>query len=127
MTHGVGILLVDDDEQILKMCSFYFTHCGYRCFRALDAFEAKRILASEQGINVVLSDYNMPGNENLEFIYFIRDNYPDVRTIMWSGQSLNDIPALCDRLGLYGCFQKPVKMSLLSETIRQATKVSVGN
>lgn len=119
MCNSVGILIVDDDEKILNLCCFYLTHCGYKCFKAKDADEAMELLKMEAGLKIVLSDYQMPGNENMEFIQFIRDNYPMLKTIMWSGCEL-DILFLTSKMNVHRFFQKPFKLSEVSESIRQA-------
>src|SRR5919199_3630971 len=55
------ILVVDDDESLRLLMVSLLTRSGYRTLAARNGDEALRIIASEPGIDLLLTDIVMPG------------------------------------------------------------------
>lgn len=101
------ILLVDDEPSILKALKRTLFEYPYEIVIVPSPLEAKQFLSDNQ-IDMIISDYKMPGISGFELLSFVRDNYPDVIRIMLSGyvekevilESLFSCAALT-------CFPKP--------------------
>jgi CheY-like chemotaxis protein len=77
------VLFVDDDPDHLLMYSLLMEKTGYTTILANNATEAMSVL-EEKEIDLVVSDYRMPGVNGLELVSFIRKNgsNPTVPVIM---------------------------------------------
>lgn len=80
------IILVDDEEHILRALKRSLTRDGYVVFpfsRPADALEALKGIAPD----VVLSDHLMPDMTGLEFLKVVRSRAPDTCRIMLTGHA----------------------------------------
>src|SRR4051794_18507362 len=80
------ILVVDDEEQILRALKRSLTREGFKVFpfnRPADALAALKDLRPE----VVLSDHLMPEMTGLEFLKAVRNRAPDTCRIMLTGHA----------------------------------------
>lgn len=89
-----AILLVDDETIILLSLRQELRSAlgsRYRYETAKSAEEAIEVFAelTAEGFTVILviSDWLMPGMKGDEFLMIVHDRYPEVRTIMLSGQT----------------------------------------
>lgn len=78
------VLLVDDDERLLRSLSRQLQDYQYDVLTAISAAEAE-IFLSSGAVDVVVSDHRMPGTTGLDFLQRVKRNYPDVRRIILSG------------------------------------------
>lgn len=80
------ILIVDDEEQILRALKRSLTREGFKVHpfsRPADALNALKDLRPE----VVLSDHLMPEMTGLEFLKIVRNRAPDTCRIMLTGHA----------------------------------------
>ncbi|MFT2091298.1 EAL domain-containing protein [Paraglaciecola sp. 2405UD69-4] len=80
------ILVVDDEENILKAIKRSFRHTKYRIFTARSANEALEVLRGTD-IQVVLSDFRMPDVNGGTLVKDIREKYPDIVSMILTGQA----------------------------------------
>ena len=78
------ILLVDDNPDGLLVRKSLLEEAGYRVQVAHSAEEGLKILESSM-VDVVITDYRMPGMDGAQFIERIRDKHPAPRIILLSG------------------------------------------
>ena len=69
-----GILVVEDDENLNRGITFSLKKSGYEVFSAESVKIAKR-LASDNNVDVTLCDVNLPDENGLEFVRWMRCNY----------------------------------------------------
>lgn len=80
------IVVVDDEEQILRALKRSLTRDGYQVFpfaRPADALAALKELRPD----IVLSDHLMPEMTGLEFLKVVRNRSPDTCRIMLTGHA----------------------------------------
>lgn len=58
------LLIVDDEEALLKLASSFLVSLGYRVFTATDGKKALKKLHQEPGVDLLISDIVMPGGIN---------------------------------------------------------------
>lgn len=80
------ILLVDDEEQILKSLRRLLMDTDYEVFCAPSGEEALQILKI-QDIDIVISDMRMPLMDGYQLLSIIKQQYPKVFRIILSGYS----------------------------------------
>lgn len=80
------LLLVDDEENILRALTRTLRADGYRILTAANASEAFDILRAHE-VNVVISDQRMPGLVGTDFLAAVKEQHPNVLRILLSGYS----------------------------------------
>jgi len=101
------ILIVDDEENIVKALARHYKFLGYNVSCATNAEEALSLLASER-TEVVISDIKMPGMDGLDLLKEIRSQYPMTRVIMITGYVTLDNLLSAFRRGADTCVFKPL-------------------
>lgn len=85
MTEQARILFVDDEPNVLRALRRLFLDDDYEILTAPGAQEGLRILEETQPVQVVISDYRMPGIDGVEFLREVCRRWPDTVRIVLSG------------------------------------------
>jgi two-component system response regulator GlrR len=120
---GANILVVDDDEDILRLLSMRLRARGFRVTTAASAEEAlARIAVSPP--RAVVSDVRLPGRDGLALFEEIRSTRPSLPVILLTAHGT--IPDAVDATsrGVFGYLTKPFDSQLLLEKIDQALQLS---
>ena len=78
------ILIVDDEELVLKSLKREFMDADFETILAGSAKEGLDIL-EKTSVDVVITDVMMPEMDGLEFLEIVRDTYPGITRIILSG------------------------------------------
>lgn len=81
---GNKILVVDDEEIILKALKKDFEYDGYEVMTAKSGEAAVEIL-HEQHFDMVVTDLSMPGIGGIDVLAAAKKNIPDIGTIILTG------------------------------------------
>ena len=83
---GPHILYLDDDEALVSLVKRLLERRGYRVSAHHDQNAAlEQVRANPAGIDLVLSDYNMPGMSGLDVARAVREIRPDLPVAITSG------------------------------------------
>ncbi|MEM9567489.1 MAG: response regulator [Cyanobacteria bacterium P01_E01_bin.34] len=123
-----GILCVDDEITILDSLREQLLRCfgnRYLVEVAESAAEAMEVMEElhEEGITVliIVSDWLMPGLKGDEFLIQVHKRFPDIVTVMLTGQAEEAaIQRARQEAELFACLQKPWKESDLKQIISSA-------
>ena len=118
---GTGtVLLVDDEEPIIKVGKELLELIGYRVLIARDGNEAVKTYRKYQDeINVVVLDMVMPGMGGGEAYDRLKKLDPDVKVLLSSGFSIDgEASDILDR-GCNGFIQKPFTVKQLSRALEK--------
>lgn len=121
------ILIVDDDEALLRMLQISLTKAHYHVCTAQDGDEALQRLKAG-GIDLVVTDVVMPGKEGVELMLQIRSIRPPVRFIAMSGGGSIGGSTYLDiarSLGAAETLQKPFSISTLLNKVKRALENDV--
>ena len=101
-----AVLLVDDDEILLKTLEKGITDEPYNKYFARSGEDALEILKREE-VHVIVVDIIMPGMGGIELLKIVRKDYPNIVSMVISGyaQSANAMTVLSD-LGVYKLIAK---------------------
>ncbi len=78
------LLLVDDEENVLRALERIFVPAGYQVFAATGGEAALAILINEK-VDLVISDMRMPGMDGHQFLKQVRSLYPTTMRAILSG------------------------------------------
>lgn len=119
--HDEGaLLIVDDEENILKALVRVFRRDGYRVLTASSGEKGLEALETHK-VNVILSDMRMPNMNGVEFLNRVKETHPDTIRIVLSGYTdLDFVTEAINRGAIYKFLTKPWDDELLRENIRKA-------
>ena len=114
------LLLVDDEENVLRSLVRLFRRDGYRILAAGDVRDAFDLLATNE-VQVILSDQRMSDMSGTEFLGRVKMLYPDTVRMVLSGYTdLATVTDAINRGAIYRFLTKPWNDDELREHIRQA-------
>lgn len=83
--HPQTVLVVDDDAFVCKTISTVLRHEGYRVFDTTNPLEALRIVEGNGHIDLLLTDYQMPGMTGVQLAGKLRAGQPRLPVLLISG------------------------------------------
>jgi len=119
------ILLMDDEDAILKLCSRMLVRAGYPVSIARHGQEAidlfKEAISQGAPFNLVVLDLTIPGGMGgKETFDRLREIDPGIRAIVSSGYSMDEIMARYESFGFSGVVTKPYHRDDLINAINAA-------
>lgn len=114
------LLLVDDEQNVLRSLVRLFRRDGYRILAAGNVRDAFGLLATNE-VQVILSDQRMSEMDGTEFLGRVKMLYPDTIRLVLSGYTdLATVTDAINRGAIYRFLTKPWDDNKLREHIRQA-------
>jgi response regulator RpfG family c-di-GMP phosphodiesterase len=114
------VLLVDDDENILNAYKRNL-RTSFQIYTAISPKEALQILKENEGIAVVISDYNMPEVNGIRFLNKVKEVWPDtVRILLTGNAELNMAIKAVNEGNIFRFLTKPCEQEILGSTIKQS-------
>ena len=117
----IRILLVDDDAAMLRSLTRSLSEYDYQVEATSCSAEAKAFL-NRYPVDVVICDYQMPGQTGLELLTELRQDHPDLTTFMLTGK-VAGLPVAEDwakNIGVHEVFSKPCQPGLIAQAIAEA-------
>jgi len=115
------VLLVDDEENLLKSLEGYLKTEGMNCLLAPEGEKARSLLL-EETVDAVVLDLRMPGMDGLSLLRWIRDSGPDVPVIIASAHGDVGDAVEAMKLGAYDYLVKPFDPDELILRLRKAMR-----
>lgn len=116
---GLRILIADDDVTFRETAAVFLRRAGYLCTWAGDAEEAATALAAYP-YELLITDINMPGNENLELLHRLHRGQTTVPVILVTGYPTVPTAVEALRLSVVDYFIKPLDFPSVLLRIRHA-------
>ena len=115
------ILVVDDDEAILRAFTKILQTAGHQVEVAEDGMAAAEKV--KNSYDVIVSDIAMPGLDGMGLLRRIRQHDLDVPVILVTGQPQLETAMQAVGLGAYKYLSKPVPMAALLDAVREALQL----
>ncbi|MGQ9492197.1 MAG: response regulator [Anaerolineae bacterium] len=113
------ILIVEDEPDILDMCTRALTMEGYQVFGVSNGAEAIQIV-QQQDFDLLLTDIRMPGMSGLQTFRFVQQLRPDIVGVVITGYSSVETAIEALKLGMEDFLLKPFSISELRAAISRA-------
>lgn len=114
------ILLVDDEENILRSLERLLRRDGYRILKATSGQGGLEVL-KQHAVGVIISDQRMPGMTGVEFLSKVKDLYPQTVRIALSGYTeLKSVTDAINKGAIYKFLTKPWDDDLLRANVQEA-------
>jgi two-component system cell cycle response regulator len=113
------ILIVDDDDLVLKTLSILITSLGYRCLLATDGLEALEVLDAIE-CDLILSGVLMPNMDGMELLAYVREKIPSVDVMIATGDSEYASYADLIKAGAIDFIKKPIDQAELVAKLARA-------
>ncbi|WP_045860422.1 response regulator [Teredinibacter purpureus] len=113
------ILAVDDSASMRQMVSFTLKGAGHNVCEASDGVEALRVAKAETGVDLVISDINMPNMDGISLIKELRQlpAFKFTPILMLTTESGTDKKSEGKAAGATGWIVKPFNPDQLLATI----------
>jgi DNA-binding NtrC family response regulator len=113
------ILYVDDEPSVGLILDDTLTRAGHRALGARNVVEALQVLARET-IDLIISDYRMPGLTGLEFLDLLQREGYDIPLIMVTGFASIEHAVSAIKAGAIDYITKPIRTQQLEMAVEQA-------
>ena len=113
------ILHVDDEPSIGLILNDTLQRAGHRPVGAQSVPEALQVLAQDE-IDLIISDYRMPGLTGLEFLSLLAREGYDIPLIMLTGYASIEHAVASIKAGAIDYITKPIRPEQLNLAVDQA-------
>jgi len=120
---GAHLLLVDDDDDLLRLLSMRLSANGYRV-TAVSSAEAALARLSIELPRLVISDIRLPDRDGMALFQEIRRSHPALPVILLTAHGTIPDAVEATTLGAYAYLTKPFDAKLLLERIAQALSLA---
>ena len=122
----IRVLHVDDDPDLLELAAAFLEREdeAFSVTAMHDASKARDYLASSH-VDCVVSDYEMPETDGIEFLQSVRAEYPDLPFILYTGKGSEEIASDAISAGVTDYLRKQAgtdHYSLLANRVRNAVE-----
>ncbi len=113
------ILIVDDEDSILKSLSGILMDEGFETITATNGYEAlKRI--EDDSPDMVLLDIWMPGIDGIDTLTEIKKQHPGIQVVMITGHGTIETAVNATKIGAYDFIEKPLNIDRVIVAINNA-------
>ena len=115
------IMLIDDNEGFLGLFSSLASAQDLDMVPLTSAKKALKLMSQDR-VDIIISDIQMPGMSGIELFRTVQDLYPDVPVILITAYGSTEEAIWAVRHGAFHYFEKPIddKLDLLWTTVREA-------
>lgn len=125
MTNG-RVLVVDDDELFLRVCSVLLKRAGLTIETCLSPTDALRLIQTQR-YDTIVSDFCMPDLSGLALLQAARKFDPTVPFVLMTGAPSIESAISAIDFGVHKYLPKPFDVDVFTATVTEAVKRRVGS
>ncbi len=114
------ILVVDDDPDVTSYVKDFLIHFGYSVIARQDPASALSVIREGGTVDLVVTDYSMPGMDGVTFLTQLRTLLPGTPVVLFSGNDSIESHLRSLNLGDFDYIFKPVRAMELRSTVKAA-------
>jgi two-component system response regulator GlrR len=116
--NNAHILLVDDDQSLLKLLSMRLEACGYRISCAESAEIALTLL--DESVDLLLTDLRMEGMDGMALFARAQTRFPQLPVVIITAHGSIPEAVTATQQGVFGFLTKPIDRDQLLQTLQSA-------
>lgn len=115
------ILIIDDSESIREVVAFNLSNAGYNVVTGVNGNDGWNLLQNTKGINLVITDLNMPVMDGIAFLKKVRetDQFKYLPIIILTTESQENKKTEARLAGATGWIIKPFVKEKLIEVVKK--------
>jgi len=119
------VIVAEDEPMATKLAQGALKLMGFRrIFHAADGLKALKLLKELDGdVQLIVSDWNMPEINGLEFLRAVRKIYPKMRFVMLTGNANKDFVIAARKYGVDAYIAKPFTPDQLKSKVEAIFKL----
>lgn len=108
-----NLLLVDDQRDILRLLRSTLDTLGNKNIKVYEAQSGEEAMleSSRHKIDMLVTDYKLPGISGVELMHKVRARHPDVKVIFITGMTERKMREEMLNTGAFAIFDKPISMA----------------
>lgn len=122
MTLKKNILIIEDDISCANLLSEFLKGNGYSTTVFYDSREAVQYMKKKEAVDMIITDIHMPWINGFELSEKSAEIVPHAEVILYSGFVTEPTNDRAYENGIFAVLQKPVKMPLLLEKVKQGLR-----
>lgn len=121
------ILIADDDPAVLFIlrAALEGMENGYGIVAAQGGAEALELVLAHP-FDLIITDVRMPGLDGIDLVEAIRASGLTVAVIWITGYGCHNLRAECERLNVYCCLDKPIRIGEIRRSAQEALAATAG-
>ncbi|MEN6395405.1 MAG: PAS domain S-box protein, partial [Methanoregula sp.] len=123
----ISVLYVDDEPALLELAPIYLKRSGLLSITTLDSAQKALELLKTETFDAIVSDYQMPVMDGIEFLKEIRKKYDHIPFILFTGKGREEVVVEAFNSGADAYLQKGGKPVAQFVELEQKIKVNVNN
>ena len=116
------ILLLDDDPMLLEAYEKILKMFGYTVITRPDASSALALIRGGTAVDLVVTDYRMPGMDGIEFVRVLKETAPFIPVIVVTSHMEVETYLKAVGIGALDCISKPARAKELEQIVKAALK-----
>ncbi|MFW6382709.1 MAG: PAS domain S-box protein [Haloferacaceae archaeon] len=121
------VLLVDDEPDLAELAATFLTREDDRfAVETASGPAAARAVLADRDVDCVVSDYDMPGENGLEFLEAVRAEQPDLPFILYTGKGSEEVASEAISAGVTDYLQKETGTSQYTVLANRITNAVEG-
>jgi len=115
------VLIVDDEKNQRQTLVGFLNKKGYQAIGCENAVNAVSII-TEQPVDFVFSDYQMPEMTGMELLFQVKDINPEILVIIFTAYGTIEMAVDAMKQGAYDYLTKPIDLEELSMILKKGTE-----
>jgi len=91
MPERISILYVDDESALLELGRIFLEDLGDYIVSTAKSVEEAKDRLSLKPFDIIVSDYQMPGMNGIDFLKYTRERHPDIPFIIYTGKGREEV------------------------------------